>query len=215
MFWISSIFRYSGCEFPSGISMSSMPLAIELACNVNPQTLIWIPETDARGTRADPLFAKAAYENQANFFRYRANELTDPASRADLLEQAVFRASKAKPSEPIEDRERYLFRTYAALVDHALSGSIKTLNAEPASLEYRSSTNSGRDAEAEITNGIYRREILAAMPEDARLLWERRLVGYSFEDMAEETDESADTLNARARRGAKEAFRRLFGQHHR
>jgi len=192
-----------------------MPLAIELACNVNPQTLIWIPETDARGTAADPLFAKAAYENQANFFRYRANELTDPASRADLLEQAVFRASKAKPSEPIEDRERYLFRTYAALVDHALSGSIKTLNAEPASLEYRSSTNSGRDAEAEITNGIYRREILAAMPEDARLLWERRLVGYSFEDMAEETHESADTLNARARRGAKEAFRRLFGQHHR
>jgi DNA-directed RNA polymerase specialized sigma24 family protein len=195
--------------------MSSMPFAIELECNVNSQTLIWIPEVDARGTLADPLFAKAAYENQANFFRYRANELTDPASRADLLEQAVFRASKAKPSEPIEDRERYLFRTYAALVDHELSVSVKTLNAEPVSLEYRGSTDLGRKAEAEITNQIYRREILEAMPEEARILWERRIVGYTFEQMADETHESADTLNARARRGAKEAFRRLFGQYHR
>jgi DNA-directed RNA polymerase specialized sigma24 family protein len=92
---------------------------------------------------------------------------------------------------------------------------VKALNAEPAALEYGGSTNSGRNAEAEITGKIYRQEILAAMPDEARLLWELRLMGYSFEDMAEETHESADTLNARARRGAKEAFKRLFGQHHR
>jgi hypothetical protein len=194
--------------------MSSLPLT-ELECHVGSQTLIWIPETDARGTLANPLFAKAAYENQVNFFKYRADEFSDPAARADLLERAVFRASRATTIEPIEDHTRYLFRTYATLVDDALSSSVKTLNAEPAALEFVGATNSGRDAEAHIINGIYRQEILAAMPDEARWLWERRIIGYTFQDMADETHESADTLNARARRGAKEAFRRLFGQHNR
>jgi DNA-directed RNA polymerase specialized sigma24 family protein len=195
--------------------MSSIPLALKLECCIEPQSLIWIPETDASGTVADPLFARVAYENQADFFKYRAEDFTDPAARADLLERAVFRASKAKNTCPLEDRRRYLFKTYAALVDDALSKSVRTLHTEPGSLEYLESTHSANDVEAEITNEIYRHEILGAMPDEARTLWERRLLGYSFQEMAEEINESADTLNARARRGAKEAYRRLFGHQNR
>ncbi|MCU1329095.1 MAG: hypothetical protein JWN34_4465 [Bryobacterales bacterium] len=70
-------------------------------------------------------------------------------------------------------------------------------------------------AEEEITGEIYRRQLLAALPEDARWLWERRMLGCSFEEIADETEVAADTLNMRARRSAKEAFKRLFGQQER
>jgi DNA-directed RNA polymerase specialized sigma24 family protein len=72
-----------------------------------------------------------------------------------------------------------------------------------------------RSAEREITDRIYRQELLDAMPADARELWEMRLLGYSFEEMADERDQSADTLNARARRGAREAIKRLSGESYR
>lgn len=175
-------------------------------------SLIWIPETDESGTSADPEFARVAYLNQFDFFQYRATELTDPAIRAELLEESVFRASKAKKRAQVEDHRRYLFRTYASLVDEALAGVPKTSPAEPFTIEYLASVTTRRSAEREITDRIYRRELLDAMPADARELWEMRLVGYSFEEMADERDQSADALNARARRGAREAIKRLFGE---
>ncbi|HKD06453.1 MAG TPA: hypothetical protein VKB79_11175 [Bryobacteraceae bacterium] len=172
------------------------------------QSLIWIPATDAKGTVADPLFTQVAYDRQNDFFRYRADEFPDPAARADLLEQAVFRASKAKTKAPLDDRQRYLFRTYQSLVDQAIAGTVKTISTEPFVLETLSAK---RDSEQEIHDAIRKREALEAMPEYARKLWEKRLLGYSFEEISEEVHESADTLNMRARRGMKEAIGRLFG----
>jgi DNA-directed RNA polymerase specialized sigma24 family protein len=192
--------------------MSSVPLAFELDRSFDSNNLIWIPESDARGTVADPLFAGVAYENQAEFFRYRAKDFTDPADRATLLERAVFRASRAVKEAPPDDPRRYLFTTYAALVDETLSRAPRT----PYTLDHPIPAHPMRNKEEErIHNEIYRREIMDAMPEEARRLWEGRLVGYSFKEMARQSNESEDTLNARARRGAKQALRRLFGQNDR
>ncbi len=192
--------------------MFPAPLAPEMDFSMGSQSLIWIPEVDAKGTVADPLFTKVAYEKQNEFFRYRADEFGDPAARADLLEQAVFRASKAKTKAPLESRHRYLFSTYRTLVDEALAGTVKTVSPEPYVFETLSGTN---DSEQNIYDALLSREALEAMPEDSRSVWEMRLLGYSFEDIAEEVDESADTLNMRARRGVKEAIVRLFGHENR
>jgi DNA-directed RNA polymerase specialized sigma24 family protein len=192
--------------------MLSAPLAPEFDFSIGSKTLIWIPKTDAKGTVADPLFAKVAYDRQNEFFRYRAEEFADPAARADLLEQAVFRASKAKTKAPLEDRQRYLFRTYQSLVDEAIAGTVKTIPAEPFVFE---SLTAKRNAEQEIYDALRKREALEAMPEDSRTVWEKRILGFTFDEIAEELHESADTLNMRARRGVKEAIERLFGNENR
>jgi hypothetical protein len=82
---------------------------------------------------------------------------------------------------------------------------------EPFVLDFLTATMSGRSAEKQVYDAIRLREALDAMPQDARELWEQRLFGYTFEEISEETHESADTLNTRARRGVKEAMNRLFG----
>lgn len=176
------------------------------------RSLIWIPKTDAKGTVADPLFTQVAYDKQNEFFRYRADDFSDPAVRADLLERAVFRVSKAKTKAPLEDRQRYLFSAYRTLVDEALASTVKTVSTEPFLYETLSAS---RNAEQEIYDALRKREVLEAMPEDARSIWEKRILGYSFEDLSEEVHESADTLNMRARRGVKEAIVRLFGHENR
>jgi DNA-directed RNA polymerase specialized sigma24 family protein len=195
--------------------MSATPLAPDCGHPFGSQSAIWIPPTDPRGAIADPVFAEAAYQNQEQFLRYRADELTDEVTRAELLEAAVFRASKAKKKAHVKSAAGYLFRTYIALVDEAISGAVRLVNTKPALLEYLGSTHLPQSAEEEITGEIYRQELLAAIPEDARWLWERRILGFSFEEIGDETGVAADTLNMRARRGAKEAFRRLFGRHER
>jgi DNA-directed RNA polymerase specialized sigma24 family protein len=90
-------------------------------------------------------------------------------------------------------------------------GNVKMLVTEPFVLDFLTATMSGRSAEKQVYDAIRLREALDAMPQDARELWEQRLFGYTFEEISEETHESADTLNTRARRGVKEAMNRLFG----
>jgi hypothetical protein len=172
---------------------------------------IWIPPADAKGIPADPSFARAAYENARRFFRYRSAELIDSARRSELLEAAVFRASKARKRKPVADCARYLFRTYAALVDRELAHSPRTVSTEPSILDSLATSLAARNTEGEITERIYRSEILDAMPPNARWIWERRLAGWDLDDLAEELDVSADTLYARQRRGLKDALKRLFG----
>lgn len=196
--------------------MPSVPLFPELECSTVSKSSIWIPEIDANGTIADPLFAQAAYDNQADFLKYRCDEFTDPASRANLLERAVFRASKAQNKSPLEDHKHYLFATYASLVDEVLAVSLKVKTPEPFMMESLRTGPIGRNVqEEELTKAIGRSEALEAMPEDARRIWERRLLGYSYQEMAEETDESVSALQARCSRGTREAIRRLFGSEHR
>lgn len=172
---------------------------------------IWIPETDAKGTPADPSFVRAAYQNAKRFLRYRASEMTDSARRAELLEAAVFRASKAKKSRPVEDCGRYLFKIYSALVNKELARSPRTINKEPETLDYLAAALSSPNVESEMTERIYRAELLSAMPPNARWIWERRLAGFALSDLAKELNVSADTLDARQRRGLKDALKRLLG----
>ena len=130
--------------------MAATSMTPELEFPGDPDS-IWIPERDAKGTPADPSFVKAAHENAKRILRYRASELTDSARRAELLEAAVFRASKARKSKPVEDRARYLFRIYAALVNREIARSPRTVNTEPATLDFLATAFSSHKVESEMT----------------------------------------------------------------
>ena len=172
---------------------------------------IWIPDTDAKGTPADPSFVRAAYLNAKHFLRYRASEMRDSARRAELLEAAVFRASKAKKTKPVEDCGRYLFKIYSALVNKELARSPRMINKEPETLDFLATALSSSNVESEITERIYRAELLNAIPPKARWIWERRLAGFALGELAKELNVSADTLDARQRRGLRDALKRLLG----
>ena len=60
---------------------------------------IWLHEVDPDGRRVDPRFIEAGYGKEQQFFRYRADKLKDEAVIANLVERAVYRASRAKRTD--------------------------------------------------------------------------------------------------------------------
>ena len=85
---------------------------------------IWLHEVDPDGRRVDPRFIEAGYGKEQEFFRYRADKLKDEAVIANLAEEAVYRASRAKKTEPIRDIGGYLFRVFANLADREIARSL-------------------------------------------------------------------------------------------
>jgi hypothetical protein len=81
------------------------------------QPFFWIRSLDENGALVDNRFAQAAYEKIRDLRLYRAHELLDEAVRADLVEKAVYSASRAEKSEPVRDVKAYVFATFARLVD--------------------------------------------------------------------------------------------------
>ncbi len=175
------------------------------------QTLIWIPEVDENGERPDPVFVEAAYENQDKFFRYRKEEFSDPSVRANLLEKAVFRVSKARKRKTLEDPASYLFVAYSALVDDFLGSSVRLLSRDPHNLAIIADANNRVDVEGEANDAIFKRQLIDAMPDEARWIWQRSIAGFSLDELSKEVSVSREALNLRARRGAKGVYRRLFG----
>jgi hypothetical protein len=58
----------------------------------------------------DPRFIEAAYRKEDEFFRYRADKTKDGAVVANLVEEAVYCASRAEKKEPLRDVAGYLFK---------------------------------------------------------------------------------------------------------
>ena len=169
---------------------------------------IWIRETDPTGLPVDPAFIAAAYRKEKEFFRLRRREFPDDARVASLIEEAVYRASRAVRNEPVRDPGGYLYRVYANLLDQEIGKEVPTVSHEDAFLERLDSSGS---AKSDLTERIYGRELLDAMDPDIRLVWERRMVGYQVKEIAKEINVSPDCLSTRIRRGTKEALKRLFG----
>jgi DNA-directed RNA polymerase specialized sigma24 family protein len=163
----------------------------------------WIRPVDEKGFEVDKLFEEAAYQNTRDLRLYRAQELLDEAVRAELVEKAVYAASRARKSEAVRDAKSYIFATFARLVDERITKE-RGLEHRPSSeLEQfevagaRSKTTISTDIE----EAILRRQVLEAMSPEDRWIWERRLLGYEVQEIAAELNVSADCLSTRIRRG--------------
>jgi len=91
---------------------------------------IWLGETDPEGRPLDPRIKEVAYQKQVDLARYRADEMTDEAVVASLIEQAVYATSKIASERDLNDPAGYLFRTYTNLVDTTLRRTVEAFGLE-------------------------------------------------------------------------------------
>ena len=175
------------------------------------RVFFWIPPVDDTGFAADKTFTAAAYSRAQQLRLYRWRELTDEAVRANLVERAVYAASRARTGDSVEDPKGYVFASFARLVDRHISGEdalIDTPDSELASLsQARASTNSV--GTHDLDDAIFQSQILNTMSAQDRWAWERRIHGYEVQEIAATLNVSADCLSTRMRRCAREAARIL------
>ena len=168
---------------------------------------IWLADVDSKGRRLHPAIEELAYSKQAELARYRADEIGDEAQIASLIEEAAYRTSEAAFEKTLDDPFGYLFRTYTNLVDGTLRKTIRSFGLEQHMLAHLARSES---PENEILNGLGRQQILECMDEKGRELWDRRLLGYSVEELAVQEGQNGDHVGKRLRRAMQGAVRRLL-----
>lgn len=183
---------------------SAVPFPPKLSRRSN---LIWLGEADPEGRPLDPAIKELAYQKEAELARYRANEMTDEAEVASLIEEAVFRTSKAAGERTLADPASYLYCTYTNLVDRILRRTVKAFGMESHVLAQLAKSVS--NPEAGLIKDLTRQKVVEAMDEQARALWQRHLLGYELDDLAAEEGQTADYLGKRLRRATQRALRRL------
>jgi len=189
--------------------MSVAPPFPDRQDNHRPPNRIWIREVDPEGRPVDPRFIEAAYRKENDFFRYRGDELNDEAIKANLIEESVYRASKAEKTEPLRDVAGYLFKVFANLVDRELARAPRLVDSEPHILELLPASRC--ETGQQMIDNIYLHEILSEISPEIRWAIQRRNLGYEVQEIATELEISADCLSTRMRRGLKLALKRLLG----
>ncbi len=168
---------------------------------------IWLGEADPDGRPLDPRIKEVAYQKQADLARYRADEMTDEAEVASLIEQAVYATSKIASERDLNNPAGYLFRTYTNLVDTTLRRTVEAFGLESHVLAHIAKSES---PEQVIVKSLTRQKLVDCMDEKGRALWERHLLGYGIDELAAEEGQTADYVGKRLRRAAKRALHRLF-----
>jgi DNA-directed RNA polymerase specialized sigma24 family protein len=170
---------------------------------------ICLKEVDPKGRRVDSRFIEAGYRKEKAFFRYRRDELKDEAVIANLIEKAVYCASRAKKKEPLDNVEAYLFTVFANLADREIARASQVVNIEPQLLQNLPSAD--LQAPQRIINRIEIEQLLGTMDQTLRWAIEMRTLGYELQEIAGMIDISADCLSTRIRRGLK-ILKRLLTQ---
>ena len=67
------------------------------------EVFFWIRSNDEDGLKVDQVFAKAAYSKARDLRFYRWKELSDQAIRANLVDRAVFLASRSQRGSSVKD----------------------------------------------------------------------------------------------------------------
>jgi hypothetical protein len=170
----------------------------------------WIPVVDESGAEVDKRFAEAAYEKIRDFRSYRSQELLDEAVRANLVEKAVYAASRAEKLEPVRDVKAYIFATFARLVDECIAKERETEHASPSELERLQVARDGpAQQQTKVEKAILQGQVLDAMVAEDRRIWERRLLGYRVHQIAADMNVSAKCISMRMRRAIDRAAESL------
>lgn len=171
----------------------------------------WIAVVDESGAQVDKRFAEAAYEKARDFRLYRSQELLDEAVRANLVEKAVYAASRAERLEPVRDVKAYIFATFARLVDERIAKEHDLEHASPSELERLQGARGGFTAQRQtnIEDAILQGQVLDAMAAEDRRIWERRLLGYKVQQIAADMNVSVKCISMRMSRAIDRAAETL------
>jgi DNA-directed RNA polymerase specialized sigma24 family protein len=171
----------------------------------------WIPPVDDTGFAADKIFTAAAYSRAQQLRLYRWRELNDEAVRANLVERAVYAASRARTGDSVEDPKAYVCAAFARLVDRYILGEDTLVDTPDSELDNLSQAGASTNAIGanDLDDAIFQSQILNTMSPQDRWAWERRIHGYEVQEIASTLNVSADCLSTRMRRCAREAARIL------
>jgi DNA-directed RNA polymerase specialized sigma24 family protein len=124
-----------------------------------------------------------------------------------VIEEAAYRSSGAAFEKTLDDPSGYLFRTYTNLVDRTLRKTLKSFGLEQHVLAHLARCENPED---EIISELGRQQMLGYMDEKGRELWDRRLLGYTVEEIAIQEGQNGDHVGKRLRRAIQGAVRRLL-----
>lgn len=168
----------------------------------------WIPPVDDRGNPVDPVFVQAAHALGDLFFRYRKFDLEDDSRRAELIEQAVFRASRAERSGPVVDPKAYVFKIYARLLDKQI---VRERSLDGPAVEEVEELLGGDESEFafSLDDYIWRQQLWSRLSPEMRSVLRRRAMGYRVDEIARSLGVTANTLSRRIGREAERLARSL------
>ena len=168
----------------------------------------WIPPVDDRGNRVDPVFVQAAYALGGLFFRYRKFDLEDDSRRAELIEQAVFRASRAEKSAPVVDPKAYVFKIFARLLDKQV---VRERSLDGPAVEEVEELLGGDESEfaSSLDDYIWRQQLWSRLSPEMRSVLRRRAMGYRVDEIARSLGVTANTLSRRIGREAERLAKSL------
>jgi uncharacterized NAD(P)/FAD-binding protein YdhS len=188
--------------------MSSSP-AFPAELNRRPDSIIWLGDVDPDGYPIHPLIKALAYAKEREFIRYRAKEMTDKALVASLIEKAAHSASKVAFVKPLSRPGYYLYRTYVNLVDKTLRETVEAFNMESYLLDRIVSPENRNLVEETTLQRLTRQKVFDSMDAKGRGLWNRHLLGFDTDELADEEGQTADYIGMRLRRAIQQAVRRL------
>jgi DNA-directed RNA polymerase specialized sigma24 family protein len=185
-----------------------MSSAVPFPPRLSRKTLsIFIPEKDPEGRPIASSLRDFVHAQLDQFASYRREQLSDEAEMASLIEEAVYRTSKALSERTIDDPNAYLFRIYTRFVDKAVQNTVKAYGMEPQILADIARANV--QTEEQILESLTCEKVVNAMDARGRVLWQKHLLGYSLQEIAADEGHTADYVGQRLRRAMERALRRL------
>jgi hypothetical protein len=175
-----------------------------------PNSLIWLGDADPAGRPLHPIIKDLAYKREPELVRYRSKEMKDKAEVASLIEEAVYRTSKAAFETPLSRPGSYLYRTYVNMVDKKLREAVEAFEMESYLLERIVSIDKGNQVEEAAVRRLTRQKVFDSMDDKGRSLWNRHLLGFEVDELAAEEGQNAEYIGKRLRRATQRALRRLL-----
>lgn len=174
------------------------------------KSLIWLGDVDPAGHPLHPVIKDLAYKREPELVRYRSKEMKDKAEVASLIEEAVYRTSKAAFATPLARPGSYLYRTYVNMVDKKLREAVEAFGMESYLLERIVSIDKGNQVEEVAVRRLTRQKVFDSMDDKGRSLWNRHLLGFEVDELAAAEGQNAEYIGKRLRRATQRALRRLL-----
>ena len=173
----------------------------------------WLRDESGASIEAD--LVDAARRIWARVLAYARRQQQDPARAADILEAVLFSLSKArmtngKPCRPIRNLDNYLYLAF-----------VRRLNREMAKEPHIESVGSLHDLEARsgvqtppalllVDNDLLIEELMGYMDERTRRMFSLRHMGYSWNEIAQISKNTANIAQVLFNQGVKKVRRQIM-----
>lgn len=161
-----------------------------------------------RGVPVDPRFRDAAARVEQAVFRYRSDELTDSAERANIAEQAIYKANWALYGLPCGNPAAYVLTIFRRDADEFLKRQSRLVSVDER--PYFDATVGNR-SHTEVERKVLVRELLDSMDSVTRAILLRRVAGERPAEIGRAFGMSANAISIKLSRALAQLRKRFAG----